>query len=160
MALRLFLHWGRARTEGSSNPSSERRGGACAHYAESREIEDKRSSVSPPPLLNRTSRKICPVFVSGTHHIHLFIYNTIGALLNSRVLKKIPVNRGGQESGLRSLLIVNEEATFEIWSKGIRKMREQRVADCGGNFVPNKKASPQASERRACEGGSLKSKNA
>ena len=47
-----------------------------------------------------------------------------------------------------------------IWSKGIRKMREQRVADCGENFVPNKKASPQASERRACEGGSLKSKNA
>ena len=47
-----------------------------------------------------------------------------------------------------------------IWSKGIRKMREQRVADCGGNFVPNKKASPQASERRICEGGSLKSKNA
>ena len=47
-----------------------------------------------------------------------------------------------------------------IWSKGIRKMHEQRVADCGGNFVPNKKASPQASERRIYEGGSLKSKNA
>ena len=30
----------------------------------------------------------------------------------------------------------------------------------GGIFVPNKRASPQASERRACEGGSLKSKNA
>ena len=28
------------------------------------------------------------------------------------------------------------------------------------DFAPNKKASPQASERRACEGGSLKSKNA
>ena len=61
---------------------------------------------------------------------------------------------------LRSLLSVNEEAVVGIWSKGIRKMREQRVADCGENLVPNKKASPQASERRACEGGSLKSKNA
>ena len=27
--------------------------------------------------------------------MHLFIYNTTGALLNSRVLKKIPVNKGG-----------------------------------------------------------------
>ena len=40
---------GRARTVGSDNPSSESRGSACAHYAESREIEDKRSAVSPPP---------------------------------------------------------------------------------------------------------------
>ena len=47
-----------------------------------------------------------------------------------------------------------------IWRKGIRKMRERRVADCGGNFVPKEGASPQASERRTCEGGSPESKNA
>ena len=55
---------------------------------------------------------------------------------------------GAQENSLRSLHKVNEEATFEIWSKGIRKMREQRAADCGGNFVPNKKASPQFARRK------------
>ena len=53
-----------------------------------------------------------------------------------------------QESGLRSLLTVNEEAVVGIWRKGIRKMREQRVADCGENFVPNKKASPQLTTRK------------
>ena len=67
---------------------------------------------------------------------------------------------GAQENPLRSLFEVNEEAVVAIWRKGTRKMHEQRVADCGGNFVPNKKASPQASERRIYEGGSLKSKNA
>ena len=55
---------------------------------------------------------------------------------------------GAQENPLRSLLIVNEEAVVGIWSKGIRKMHEQRVADCGGNFVPNKKASPQLTTRK------------
>ncbi len=31
----------------------------------------------------------------------------------------------------------------DFGAKFTHKMREQRVADCGGNFVPNKKASPQ-----------------
>ena len=44
--------------------------------------------------------------------------------------------------------LVNEEAVVGIWSKGIRKMSEQRVADCGENFVPNKKASPQLTMRK------------
>ena len=34
------------------------------------------------------------------------------------------------------------------WRKGIRKMRERRVADCGENSVPNKKASPQFARRK------------
>ena len=50
---------------------------------------------------------------------------------------------GAQESGLRSLLDANEEVVVEIWGEGACKEREQRVADCGGNFVPNKRATPQ-----------------
>ena len=53
-----------------------------------------------------------------------------------------------QESGLRSLHKVKEDAVVAIWSKVAREMREQRVADCGGNFVPNKKASPQLTTRK------------
>ena len=42
----------------------------------------------------------------------------------AQVLKKIPVNEEGKKAGSEVHSKVNEEATFEIWSEGIRKSSE------------------------------------
>jgi len=63
---------GENRGFGQSEQRAQR--GASAHYAESREIEDKRSAVSPPP-------SFCFVYITLNRVFYLLVLKTHFLLL-------------------------------------------------------------------------------
>ena len=111
MALRLFLHWERTRTEGSDNPSSERRASKLALPSRERLKTSEAQSILPP-LLKKEKRLVSPFFVAGGGRTYLPIIFTYPPLC------PLPLPKGGDFQPLHK-----EDDYFKVFQEWVREIR-------------------------------------